>query len=63
MIKLELETQGYIDAKHEKMIKKLGKISVINSIGATDAEGNLIIETYDDKNDVINVDKYMIVKQ
>ena len=22
-----------------------------------------IIETYDDKNDVINVDKYMIVKQ
>lgn len=42
LIKLELETQGYIDAKHEKMIKKLGKISVINSIGATDAEGNLI---------------------
>lgn len=33
------------------------------SLGYFDAEGNLIIETYDDKNDVINVDKYMIVKQ
>lgn len=33
------------------------------SLGYFDAEGNLIIETYDDKNDVIVVDKYVIIKQ
>jgi len=32
------------------------------SVGYFDNEGNLIIETYDDKNDVMIVDKYLVVK-
>jgi hypothetical protein len=32
------------------------------SVGYFDKSGNLIVETYDDKNDVLIVDKYLVVK-
>lgn len=32
------------------------------SVGYFDNNGNLIVETYDDKNDVLIVDKYLVVK-
>lgn len=32
------------------------------SLGYFDADGNLVLETYDDKNDVMIVNKYLIVK-
>lgn len=71
--RLDLDPMGYkimSDAtKKPALLRKTSTNSYIyrannkTSIGYFDTQGNLVLETYDDKSDQVTVEKYTIVKQ
>lgn len=65
LIKLDMETHGYVDADHEKLLKKLNKMSAISTIGVFDAEGNLIFSMgpVPDAKDIVHQDCFQSHKQ
>lgn len=70
--KLELDALGYI-ITHGDMKPALLRKTTTNSyifksenrtaIGYFDTEGNLVVEFYDDKLDIVNVEKYSAIKK
>lgn len=70
--KLELDALGYL-VTHGDMKPALLRTTTTNSyifksenktaIGYFDTEGNLVIEFYNDKLDIVNVEKYMAIKK
>ena len=70
--KLDLDTSGYI-ITHGDMKPALLRRTSTNSyifksenktaIGYFDTEGNLVIEFYDDKLDIVNIEKYAVIKK
>lgn len=70
--KLDLDANGYV-VTHGEMKPALLRKTSTNSyifksenkiaIGYFDTEGNLIVEFYDDKSDIVNIEKYSVIKK
>lgn len=70
--KLDLDPAGYI-ITHGEMKPALLRKTTTNSyifrsenrtaIGYFDTQGNLVIEYYDDKSDIVNIEKYALIKK
>ena len=70
--KLDLDPAGYIFTHGEMkpaLLRKTSTNSYIfrsenrTAIGYFDTEGNLVIEYYDDKLDIVNIEKYAVIKK
>lgn len=70
--KLDLDPAGYIITHGEMkpaLLRKTSTNSYIfksenrTAIGYFDTEGNLVIEFYDDKLDIVNIEKYAVIKK
>lgn len=71
--KVNLDASGYkiisVDNGNTAILRKTSTNSYIyrakrkTSIGYFDTEGNLILETYDDKSDKVSIQKYLIINQ
>lgn len=70
--KLDLDAMGYKmsseDMKKPALLRKTSTNSYIyrgnskTSVGYFDTNGNLVLETYDDKSDQVTIEKYSVVK-
>lgn len=69
--KLDLDASGYVITQGEMkaLLRKTSTNSYIfrsdnrTAIGYFDTEGNLVIEFYDDKSDIVNIEKYVVIKK
>ena len=69
--KLDLDASGYVITQGEMkaLLRKTSTNSYIfksdnkTAIGYFDTEGNLVIEFYDDKLDIVNIEKYAVIKK
>lgn len=69
--KLDLDASGYVITQGEKkaLLRKTSTNSYIfrsdnkTAIGYFDTEGNLVIEVYNDKLDVVDIEKYIVIKK
>jgi hypothetical protein len=70
--KLDLDPAGYVITHGEMkpaLLRKTSTNSYIfksenrTAIGYFDTEGNLVIEFYDDKLDIVNIEKYAVIKK
>jgi hypothetical protein len=70
--KLDLDPSGYIITHGEMkpaLLRKTSTNSYIfrsenrTAIGYFDTQGNLVIEYYDDKSDLVNIEKYAVIKK
>ena len=69
--KLDLDPSGYIITQGEMkaLLRKTSTNSFLfradnrTAIGYFDTEGNLIVEFYDDKLDIVNIEKYKVIKK
>ena len=71
IFKLDLDASGYVITQGEMkaLLRKTSTNSYIfksdnkTAIGYFDTEGNLVIEFYDDKLDIVNIEKYAVIKK
>lgn len=70
--KLDLDPSGYVITQGDMkpaLLRKTSTNSYIfrsdnrTAIGYFDTEGNLIVEFYDDKLDIVNIEKYVVIKK
>ena len=70
--KLDLDPSGYVITHGEMkpaLLRKTSTNSYIfrsenrTAIGYFDTEGNLVVEFYDDKLDIVNIEKYAVIKK
>ena len=69
--KLDLDASGYVITQGEMkaLLRKTSTNSYIfrsenrTAIGYFDTQGNLVIEFYDDKSDIVNIEKYVVIKK
>jgi hypothetical protein len=70
--KLDLDPAGYVITHGEMkpaLLRKTSTNSYIfrsenrTAIGYFDTEGNLVVEFYDDKLDIVNIEKYAVIKK
>ena len=70
--KLDLDPAGYVITHGEMkpaLLRKTSTNSYIfksdnrTAIGYFDTEGNLVVEFYDDKLDIVNIEKYVVIKK